>query len=149
MNQPHTCVCVHTHAKSLHSCLFATPWTIAYQAHLSMRFPSKNTGMGCHFLLQGIFPTQGSNPSLLCLLHCRRIVYGLSLFFNSLQNMTVKRSREIGPSWRGEDGVAEGQDARSRAVVPVCVGVFNGYWGFFFFFFLMQIDSSRGVMGYY
>ena len=25
--------------------------------------------MGCHFLLQGIFPTQGSNP---CLLHCRR-----------------------------------------------------------------------------
>ena len=32
-------------------------------------FPGKNTGMGCHFLLQGIFPIQGSNPSLLCLLH--------------------------------------------------------------------------------
>ena len=29
-------------------------------------YPRKNTGMGCHFLLQGIFPTQGSN---LCLLH--------------------------------------------------------------------------------
>ena len=29
-------------------------------------FPGKNTGEGCHFLLQGIFPTQGSN---LCLLH--------------------------------------------------------------------------------
>ena len=28
-------------------------------------FPSKNTGVGCHFLLQGIFPTQGSNPHLL------------------------------------------------------------------------------------
>ena len=26
--------------------------------------PGKNTGMSCHFLLQGIFPTQGSNPSL-------------------------------------------------------------------------------------
>ena len=26
---------------------------------------SKNTGVGCHFLLQGIFPTQGSNPHLL------------------------------------------------------------------------------------
>ena len=25
----------------------------------------KNTGLGCHFLLQGIFPTQGSNPHLL------------------------------------------------------------------------------------
>ena len=24
--------------------------------------PGKNTGVGCHFLLQGIFPTQGSNP---------------------------------------------------------------------------------------
>ena len=31
--------------------------------------PGKNAGMGCHFLLQGIFPTQGSNPRLLCLLH--------------------------------------------------------------------------------
>ena len=30
--------------------------------------PGKNTGVGCHFLLQGIFPTQGSNPSLLDLL---------------------------------------------------------------------------------
>ena len=29
----------------------------------------KNTVVGCHFLLQGIFPTQGSNSSLLCLLH--------------------------------------------------------------------------------
>ena len=31
--------------------------------------PDKNTGVGCHFLLQGIFPTQGSNQSLLHLLH--------------------------------------------------------------------------------
>ena len=31
--------------------------------------PDKNTGVGCHALLQGIFPTQGSNPHLLCLLH--------------------------------------------------------------------------------
>ena len=32
-------------------------------------FPGKNTGVGCHALLQGIFLTQGSNPHLLCLLH--------------------------------------------------------------------------------
>ena len=31
--------------------------------------PSKNTRVGCHALLQGIFPTQGSNPCLLSLLH--------------------------------------------------------------------------------
>ena len=32
-------------------------------------FPGKNTGVGCHALLQGFFQTQGSNPSLLLLLH--------------------------------------------------------------------------------
>ena len=37
--------------------------------------PGKNTEVGCHVLLQGIFPTQGSNPGLL---HCRRILYKLS-----------------------------------------------------------------------
>ena len=31
--------------------------------------PGKNTGVGCHFLLQGIFLTQGLNLHLLCLLH--------------------------------------------------------------------------------
>ena len=37
--------------------------------------PGKNTGVGCHFLLQGIFLTQGSNLHLLCLLLCRWILY--------------------------------------------------------------------------
>ena len=37
--------------------------------------PGKNTGVGCHILLQGIFPTQGSNPGLP---HCRQILYHLS-----------------------------------------------------------------------
>ena len=55
--------------------LFATPWTVAHQAALSMGFPSKNTGVGCYSLLQGIFQTQGLNP---CLLHNRQILYHLS-----------------------------------------------------------------------
>ena len=37
--------------------------------------PGKNTEVGCHALLQGIFPTQGSNPGLP---HCRWILYHLS-----------------------------------------------------------------------
>ena len=57
------------------SCLFTSPWTVACQAPLSMEFPSKNTGVGCHALLQGIFPTQGLNPRLPHLLHCRKILY--------------------------------------------------------------------------
>ena len=48
--------------------LFATPWTVAPQAPLSMGF-GKDTGVGCHALLQGISPTEGSNPCLLHLLH--------------------------------------------------------------------------------
>ena len=57
------CVC-----ESLQSCLtlcdcmdcrLFCPWD----------FPGKNTGVGCYFLLQGIFLTQGLNPHLLCLLH--------------------------------------------------------------------------------
>ena len=34
--------------------------------------PGKNTGLGCHALLQGSFPTQALNPGLL---HCRQILY--------------------------------------------------------------------------
>ena len=37
--------------------------------------PGQNTGVGSRSLLQGIFPTQGSNPGLL---HCRQILYQLS-----------------------------------------------------------------------
>ena len=38
---------------------------VTHQAPLSWDFPGKNIGVGCHFLLQGIFPTQGSNSRLL------------------------------------------------------------------------------------
>ena len=44
--------------------LFATPWTVAQQAPLSMEFSSQNTGVGSLSLPQGIFPTQESNPGL-------------------------------------------------------------------------------------
>ena len=47
----------------------STLWTVAHQTPLSMEFSSRNTGVGSHFLLQGIFPIQGSNPRLLHLLH--------------------------------------------------------------------------------
>ena len=66
-----------------------TPWTAAHQASLSIsnsrslpklllcpwNSPGKNTEVGCHFLLQVIFPTQESNPGLL---HCRQIFYQLN-----------------------------------------------------------------------
>ena len=53
---------------SHHSCvrLRAAPRTVAHQAPPSRDSPGKNTGAGCRVLLQGNFPTQGSNS---CLLH--------------------------------------------------------------------------------
>ena len=55
------CVCMLSQVQ-----LFVILLTIVYQAPLSMGFfPGKNTGVGCHFLFQGIFPTQGWNLRLL------------------------------------------------------------------------------------
>ena len=76
---------------------FVTPWTVACQAPRSWNFPSKYTGVGCHFLLQGIFLTQGLNWSLLWLLHLAvRFFYpgatwealiSLLLLFSSLSSL--------------------------------------------------------------
>ena len=63
------CVCLVTSNSSV--TLWPTPVRLPYP----WGFSGKNTRVGCHFLLQGIFPSQGSNPGLLCLLHCRQILY--------------------------------------------------------------------------
>ena len=52
-----------------HVLLFATPWAVAHQAPLFMGFSRQEYSNECRFLLQGIFPTQGSNLCLLHLLH--------------------------------------------------------------------------------
>ena len=52
--------------------LFVTPWTIAHQAPLSMGSPRQEYWGGLLFPLQGIFPTQESNPGLI---HGRWILY--------------------------------------------------------------------------
>ena len=48
--------------------IFLRPHGLTDQLLCPWDFSGKNTGMGCHFLLQGIFLTQGSNPSFLHLL---------------------------------------------------------------------------------
>ena len=55
--------------------LFATPWTVACTRLLCpCDFLGMSTGVGCHFLLQGIFPTHGSNPGLVGREgHCKQI----------------------------------------------------------------------------
>ena len=63
--------------KSLsHVQLFVTPWLQPTRLLSPWNFPGKSPGVGCHFLLQGIFLTQGLNPGLL---HSRQTLYHLSL----------------------------------------------------------------------
>ena len=57
--------------KVTQSCLTLRP----HGLHSPWNSPGQNTGVGSLSLLQGIFPTQGSNPGLL---HCRRILHQLS-----------------------------------------------------------------------
>ena len=62
--KPRACVRVSVCMRSVtqsHPTL-ATPHNVVPQAPLSMESSTKNTGIGCHFLCQGIFPTQGLNP---------------------------------------------------------------------------------------
>ena len=58
---------IYTHCVLSCVLLFVTPWTIYSPPASSVHgdSPGQNTGIGCHFFLQGIFPTQGSNPYLL------------------------------------------------------------------------------------
>ena len=69
--------------------------------------PGKRTGVDCHSLLQGIFPTQGSNPGLL---NCRWILYCLS-HQDSLQNMG--RSIQIS-AYKEQRGFSEGKSFQEK-----------------------------------
>ena len=79
----HMCIFIHVHTHMLclvaHSCLTlcdhmdcSSPGSCS---SVHGNSPAKNTGVGCHAILQGIFPSQGSNPGLP---HCRLILYHLS-----------------------------------------------------------------------
>ena len=77
--------------KSLsHVWFFVTP--LAYQAAPPWNFPGKNTIVGCHFFLQGSFPTQGLNPGLL---HCRQMLYHLSHQGSPWNLDSISKSRDI------------------------------------------------------
>ena len=74
------CVCVPVRTRTClvsQLCLTLCNRVDCSQPGSSIRRDSQgnNTSLGCHALLQGIFPTQGSNPDLP---HSRQILYGLS-----------------------------------------------------------------------
>ena len=61
-------VCVHV-CKLSHMQLFMTPGTVGHQTPLPTEFSGQEHWSGCHFILQGIFVTQGSNLHFLHPLH--------------------------------------------------------------------------------
>ena len=64
------------------------PMDCSCQVSLSMGFPGKNTGEGCHFLLQGTFPIQGLN---LCLPYWQVDSLPLSHLRSPLKNVTTNQ----------------------------------------------------------
>ena len=78
------------HSKSIHSCPALQCYAMEPSRLLCLfNSPGKNTGVGCHTLLQGIFPTQGSNPSILLLLNCAAgslpvVPHGKSIYIQRL-----------------------------------------------------------------
>ena len=94
------CSCISC---SLCLCLVAQSYlTLCYPMDYSLPDPSvlgdspgKNTGVGCHALLQGIFSTQGSNPGLL---HCRQILYHLSHQGNPASSVQFSSVAQLCPT---------------------------------------------------
>ena len=110
--------------------LFVTPWTVACRVPLSRYSPGKNTGVGCHALLQGIFSTQRSKPHPSCLLHWQAgslplVLPGkpLSLYiWASLVSQTVKNLQETMVQSLGWEDLLE----KGMAIHSILPGKFHG-----------------------
>ena len=82
-----SCGCLY----SVVSDSFATLWTVAHQVLCPWGFPGKDIRVGCHLLLQGIFPTQGLN---LCLLHLLHFLHWQADCFTTVSPGKPHKSRE-------------------------------------------------------
>ena len=93
-----SCACLLSHFS--HIQLYVAVWTVVYQVPLSMGFSRREYWSGLPFPPQGIFPTQGSNPRLLQLLHAGRVFtaeppgklgFHRSMIFNPHNNLCDRK----------------------------------------------------------
>jgi len=118
--------------------LFGTPWTVACQVPLSMGFSRWEYWSGySHVLLQGIFPTQVSNPDFP---HCKQILHRLS--------------------YQGSPLVKENNNKPSSFHLPV-IWIFNKWeftlfkfnihkvkeWNFLMMFIFISINTNDAELG--
>ena len=102
-----------------HVQLFATPWTAAHQASLSMEFSRQKD---CHSLLQRIFPIQGPNPGLP---HCKQIVYHLG-YQTSPLTMHMRHSN-VPSQWRCKVRMMEELHPQLKPTSPLCINL-ESHW---------------------
>ena len=91
--------------------------------------PGNNPGVGCHFLLQGIFLTQGSNSGLL---HCRQILYCLSHQGSPLVNLPLRNLQEF------QELCARNQDKAKDVFLIRNHSITSGRWK------LLPLANSQG-----
>ena len=116
------CVCVCALSRFSHVRFFETPWTIAPRLLCPWDSPGKKTGVGCHFLLQGIFPTQdGTRISFVpCLLAGG--FFTTSSTWGALSGADTTITLSSGNSSRsrcGPDSIPSSGDDRVRATLGV------------------------------
>ena len=123
--------CVPSHSN--HIWLFATLWTVTARLLSPQHFPVKNTGGGCHALLEGLFLTQGLNPHLLHLLYWQAGSLPLvppekprfsDIYFNKYlfsYGSAAKKSPSTQPKWWWPSGLPPHQCDKSHR------GAFIGY----------------------
>ena len=103
--------------------LFVIPWTIAARLSYPRNSPGKNTGVGCHALLQGIFPTQGLN---LGLPHCGQILYHLSHSNSGCQMLQQQPSLPLTPEGPTRSPGSHGPSGRAACTTAwTCGRVFS------------------------
>ena len=106
----------------------ATPWMVAHPGSslCPWDFPGKNTGMGYHFFLQGIFPTQGLNPHLLfcrCILLCwatretQLYIHMYLLFFGFPFHLGHHRAQNQRRQWQPTPVLLPGKSQGRRSLV--------------------------------
>ena len=88
------------HSYSLYACMQSHVWLFTTRLLCSWNFPGKNTEVGCHLLLQGIFPTQGLNLCVLWPLHWQgdslpRVTWDILLVIKEIQIKTTTRYKYI------------------------------------------------------
>ena len=86
--------------------LFVTPWTVS-----PWNAPGQNTGVGSLSLLQGIFPTEGSNPGLL---HCSQGWADCACFYG---DPTPIPTPGAGVLWAASSNLSTERDLEGRATI--------------------------------